>query len=101
MICISVIAAFGLSLYAFRASSARAGLTGLVAALLYLPFAAYLFANPGTRWLGPAAQLLYFAAAYPLHRGPRWAAALLTAPAFLLAASVAWLVVTSNLALNR
>ena len=96
MIWLSVLVALVLSVYAFRVTPARAGLTSLVAALVYLPFAAYLFANPGTRWLGPAAQLLYFAAAYPLHRGPRWAAILLTAPAFLLAAYVAWLVINSG-----
>ncbi len=96
MIWLPVLASLGLSLHAFRLAPARAALAGLVAALLYLPFAAYLFANPGTRWHGPAAQLLYFAAAYFLQRGPRWAAATLTAPAFLLAAFVGWLVITSG-----
>jgi hypothetical protein len=100
MLWICVLAALALSVHAFRVSPPRAALTGLLAAVIYLPFAAYLFANPGTRWLGPLAQLLYFAAIYPLHRGPRWAAVLLTAPAYLLAATVAYLALASNLALT-
>jgi hypothetical protein len=91
-----VAVALALSILAFWQTTPRAAWMGLVAALVYLPFALYLAANPGTRWLGPAVQMLYFAAAYLLYRGPRWAAALLTAPAFILAGYIAYLVITSN-----
>jgi hypothetical protein len=96
MIWIFVVAALALSVYALRQPAPRAGLAGLLAALVYLPFALYLAASPGTRWLGPIAEVLYLAAALPLRRNVRWLAALLTLPAFIVAAYVAYLVLTQG-----
>jgi hypothetical protein len=81
---------------AFRLPAPRSAWIGLLAALLYLPFALYLAANPGTRWLGPVVGVLYIAAIYPLRRGPRWLAAVLIAPAYVAAAYVAFLVLTQG-----
>lgn len=98
MLWIAVVAGLGLSLYAFTRHPPRATWAAVLAALVYLPFALYLAANPGTRWIGPAVQVSFFAAIYPFNRGRRWRAALLVAPAFILAAYIAVLVLAFNAA---
>ncbi|MCC6188858.1 MAG: hypothetical protein IT318_07470 [Anaerolineales bacterium] len=67
-----------------------------IAALVYAPLALYLFATPRFRWQGPLAWALLGAAAFALYRGRRSLAALLAAPAFLLALYVGWLVNSTN-----
>jgi len=96
MIWIFVVAALAVSLFAFRLPATAAARLAGVAALVYLPFAMYLAANPATRWLGPAVWIIYVSAAVALYYGRRWLAAVLTAPAFVLAAYVALLITTYN-----
>jgi hypothetical protein len=100
MLWIAVLAALGLSLYAFTLHPPRAAWAAVLAAVIYLPFTLYLAASPGTRWLGPGVQVLYFLAAYTVHRGWRGPAALLTLPAFGLAAYVAVLILGFNASLR-
>jgi hypothetical protein len=61
-----------------------------LAALLYGPFAMFLYANTNLGWLGLVAWAIFAGAPFALRAGRRELAAVLPIPALFLAAFMAW-----------